>query len=260
MNDIKIYKNYYLKKWSNKHSRSRVGVICTIGPSVFDPPEIDRIEELIKHGMNIARINLSHFLLDENNGKALPADLEKITAIIKRIRECSDKLQIPVNIMLDLKGPEIRVSFFSVPNLNELAPLAELEIKERFQFTMVSVKYTGLASVKRHVVALSKDENELINTFENESEYRLSIGKRIETIVKCERKNNDGSFDFIIKEVLPTEDKPILKCHSDISIISNVEGKGAKIKSKIAHIYEPVLQIQQGKKLVLTDKKKLAFK
>ncbi|MDU2375203.1 pyruvate kinase, partial [Anaerococcus vaginalis] len=58
------------------------------------------LEQLIKNGMNVARLNFSHGSHEEH--------LEKIKTI-KRIRR---KLNVPLGLMLDTKGPEIRIGKF----------------------------------------------------------------------------------------------------------------------------------------------------
>ncbi len=76
-----------------KVSLKKTKIVCTIGPATNDQKII---EELIKEGMNVARINMSHGGYDEH---------EKQITSIKRARE---KLNEPIAIMLDTKGPEIR--------------------------------------------------------------------------------------------------------------------------------------------------------
>ena len=71
----------------------RTKIICTLGPAV-DSDEV--LEELIRCGMNVARLNFSHGSHAEH--------AERI-ARVKRVRE---KLGTPTAIMLDTKGPEIR--------------------------------------------------------------------------------------------------------------------------------------------------------
>ena len=73
-------------------------IICTIGPSS------DSEETLIKMcqaGMNVARLNFSHGTHPEH---------EKKIELIKRVRE---KLNLPIAIMLDTKGPEYRIRTFA---------------------------------------------------------------------------------------------------------------------------------------------------
>lgn len=68
-------------------------IVCTIGPSSDSP---DKIAALLKAGMNVARINLSH--------GARAEQLEKV----RLIKKVSAKLGIPCAVMADLRGPEIR--------------------------------------------------------------------------------------------------------------------------------------------------------
>lgn len=73
---------------------AKTKIICTIGPSVNS---YEKIVKLIEAGMNVARLNFSHGTHDEH--------LEVINHIKKARRE----LGIPLAIMLDTKGPEIRL-------------------------------------------------------------------------------------------------------------------------------------------------------
>ena len=72
-------------------------IICTMGPAV-DSDEM--IEALIKAGMDCARFNFSH------------GDHAEQKARIKRVRKISAKLKTFVAILLDTKGPEIRLKDF----------------------------------------------------------------------------------------------------------------------------------------------------
>ena len=68
-------------------------MVCTMGPAT-DKPGI--IPELIKNGMDVARLNFSHGDHEEHAGR------------IARIKAARKELGICVAIMLDTKGPEIR--------------------------------------------------------------------------------------------------------------------------------------------------------
>jgi len=68
-------------------------IICTMGPSV---QTLEMARSLIRRGMNIARFNFSH------------GDHEYHGAGIARIREASRLEGVPVALLLDTKGPEIR--------------------------------------------------------------------------------------------------------------------------------------------------------
>lgn len=72
-------------------------IVCTIGPST---ESYDVLKKMILAGMNVARINFSHGSWD--------TEKEKVDNV-KRLRE---ELQKSVAIMLDTKGPEIRLGKF----------------------------------------------------------------------------------------------------------------------------------------------------
>ncbi len=72
-------------------------IVCTIGPATSTP---EAIENLIKAGMNVARLNFSH------------GDHEGHEKTISMIREASKKLGRHVGILADTKGPEIRTGEF----------------------------------------------------------------------------------------------------------------------------------------------------
>ncbi|MEW8398105.1 MAG: pyruvate kinase, partial [Candidatus Thiodiazotropha sp.] len=68
-------------------------IVATIGPA---SDVVDTLEEMIVAGMSVARLNLSHGSYEEHRQR------------IERIRQASENLQIPVAIMIDTRGVEIR--------------------------------------------------------------------------------------------------------------------------------------------------------
>ncbi len=75
----------------------RTKIVCTVGPST-DNPGI--LEDMLKAGMNVARFNFSHGT-HEDHGRR-----------IKQVRDAAAAVKVPVAIMLDTKGPEIRMGTF----------------------------------------------------------------------------------------------------------------------------------------------------
>lgn len=73
---------------------TRTKIICTIGPAVNS---YEKILELIKAGMNTARLNFSHGTHDEH------------LDVIQKLKMARKQLNVPLAIMLDTKGPEIRI-------------------------------------------------------------------------------------------------------------------------------------------------------
>ncbi|HNX74188.1 MAG TPA: pyruvate kinase [Candidatus Rifleibacterium sp.] len=68
-------------------------ILVTLGPSA---EEESVLRELIEAGMNVARLNFSHGDYEEHGGRV---------ATVKKLRE---EMKMPVALMLDTKGPEIR--------------------------------------------------------------------------------------------------------------------------------------------------------
>ena len=106
-------------------------IICTIGPAC-ESEEV--MAAMCRAGMNVARLNFSH---------GTHAEQQKKIDLIKSVRE---KLELPIAIMLDTKGPEYRIRTFEGGHVT-------LREGERFTFTTeeivgdehrVSVSYAGL--------------------------------------------------------------------------------------------------------------------
>lgn len=81
-------------------------IVCTIGPAVQD---IEAIEQLLLQGMNVARFNFSHG--DHNYHKDM----------VQKVREASKRTGIPVALLLDTKGPEIRTGKVENRNVQLIA-------------------------------------------------------------------------------------------------------------------------------------------
>ena len=72
-------------------------IICTIGPASTNE---ETLTKMFEAGMNVARINFSHGDHAEQQAKI---------DLIKKVRE---KMNLPIAIMLDTKGPEYRIKTF----------------------------------------------------------------------------------------------------------------------------------------------------
>ena len=107
-------------------------VICTIGPASENE---ETLTKMMEAGMNVARLNFSHGSHEEH---------QKKIDLIKQVRE---KLNLPIAIMLDTKGPEYRIRTFKDGSIT-------LQSGDTFTFTTgelegdetrVSVNYKNLA-------------------------------------------------------------------------------------------------------------------
>ncbi len=100
-------------------------IVCTIGPS-SESKEV--LEQLIAHGMNVARLNFSHGNHDEHQKR------------IDTIKEVRNNMKLPIALLLDTKGPEIRTGDFEN---------GEIFLKEDTYFTLTTRDIIGNESVGR---------------------------------------------------------------------------------------------------------------
>lgn len=77
----------------NSRLRRHVKIVCTLGPATHSP---EVIEQMMKAGMDVARLNLSYGTPEEHS------------RIISDVRAVSQKLDIPVAVFLDLPGRKRR--------------------------------------------------------------------------------------------------------------------------------------------------------
>jgi pyruvate kinase len=75
----------------------RTKIICTIGPASSSE---EMIEKLARNGMDVCRLNFSH------------GDHASHGAVIDAIRSVRERLGAPLGVMLDTKGPELRLGEF----------------------------------------------------------------------------------------------------------------------------------------------------
>ncbi len=94
-------------------------IICTLGPAVDDQA---MMEGLIKAGMNVARFNFSH------------GDYEEQGARIETFKNARKAVGMPVAMLLDTKGPEIRIGKFAT---------GEAILKEGDTFTLLNEDVDG---------------------------------------------------------------------------------------------------------------------
>ncbi|MDR0617049.1 MAG: pyruvate kinase, partial [Synergistaceae bacterium] len=76
----------------------KVKIVCTLGPACA---EIDKLRDLVKAGMNVARFNFSH------------GDHEGHGHMLEMVRRIEAENGFPIATILDTKGPEIRTGLLA---------------------------------------------------------------------------------------------------------------------------------------------------
>ncbi|QAT49627.1 pyruvate kinase [Caproiciproducens sp. NJN-50] len=77
-------------------------IVCTLGPATKDE---ESIRNLMLSGMNVARLNFSH---------GAGTDQKPYVDLVKKLRQ---ELDLPIALLLDTKGPEIRIGSFGKPSV-----------------------------------------------------------------------------------------------------------------------------------------------
>lgn len=92
--------------------RRRTKIVATIGPASSEP---DALERLLRAGVDVVRINLSHGGADEH--------LERVVAV----RAMAEQLGRPIGVLADLPGPKVRSGPFPADGA-ELVPGAPIRL------------------------------------------------------------------------------------------------------------------------------------
>lgn len=113
----------------------RTKIVATIGPASRSP---EVLAELIKAGLNVARLNFSH---------GTHEDHEKV---LKTLRGLSQELQAPLTVLQDLQGPKIRIGKVQ-NNSIEVITGQKIIITTKSQLGDEKILSTDLLSLPRDV-------------------------------------------------------------------------------------------------------------
>ena len=98
----------------------RTKIVCTLGPATDD---VEIMKTLIRNGLDAARVNFSHGTY-ESHGE-----------IIKKMKQAREELHAPIPLLLDTKGPEIRIKTFENDKIT-------LEAGDKFTLTTEDIQGT----------------------------------------------------------------------------------------------------------------------
>ncbi len=137
-------------------------IVCTIGPASRDA---DTMREMLEAGMNVARLNFSHGTHEEHR---------KTIETFRRVRDEQDR---PAAILLDTKGPEIRLGDFE--NGSEI-------LEEGDEFTLTSKECPGTKErVSTTYKALPSQVSLGTSILIDDGRVRLRVAGTTEDEVRC---------------------------------------------------------------------------
>ncbi|MCB0703850.1 MAG: pyruvate kinase [Saprospiraceae bacterium] len=113
--------------------------------------DIDLIRNLVKEGMGIARINLSH------------GDLKIWTKIIKNIKKVKKETEKKIKIYMDLSGPKIRTSDIQIQTKKgKIKAFVKLNVGDHLVLTKRATKGKAIVKSKKKQLAQSAEVGVLL--------------------------------------------------------------------------------------------------
>ncbi|MGI6165456.1 MAG: pyruvate kinase, partial [Limnochordia bacterium] len=83
-----------------QRAKRKTKIVCTLGPASED---YEIIYDLVRYGMNVARLNLSHGTHDEHRKR------------VENVRRAASELDVHIGVMFDIQGPKIRTGEVKEP-------------------------------------------------------------------------------------------------------------------------------------------------
>lgn len=198
-------------------------IICTIGPS---SEQEDKLRELMKAGMNVARFNFSHGSHEEQKAK------------YARVIKISEELGLSVATLLDTKGPEIRLVDFEGGKV-------ELTAGQLFALTTEEIMGTK-DRVTITYKNLINDIQEGMTILIDDGLIEMRVEKKTETDIICRVMN--GGFVSNHKGVnVPGTNlsMPYINEKDRADILFGVEMGFDFLAASFARSKEDILQIRQ---------------
>ena len=137
-------------------------IVCTLGPATND---VEIMKQLIQNGMDAARINFSH------------GTYETHAETIAKLKQAREELNAPIPLILDTKGPEIRVKTFKED---------KVRLEEDATFTLTTRDVEGDVNIVSVTYAdLPKDVHRGSRILIDDGLIELKVEDITETNVVC---------------------------------------------------------------------------
>jgi len=142
-------------------------ILCTIGPASGD---VKTLTELMKAGMNVARLNFSH------------GDYRQHKQYMENIRKASRMTGQHIGILVDLQGPKIRIGDLKAESYL-------LKAGDELKITTKQIKGTNelVSTTYEHIV---EDVNHGDRILIDDGNLRLLVVDKLEDIIVCKVLNN----------------------------------------------------------------------
>lgn len=232
-------------------------IICTLGPASRDEKIL---EQMLLNGMNVARLNFSHGTHEYH---------EETIEMFRRVR---DRLHMPAAVLLDTKGPEIRLRDFEKESVilkkGEEFTLTSEEILGTEKIAAISYKDlpSQLKEGNKILIDDGKVTLEVLSTTEKEIHCKVIVGGKISNHKGVNVPNVHLNFEYLsqkdkedlmfgVKHDVDYVAASFVRSKEDIISLRNyldyIGGKDIKVISKIENIegvknFEEILKYSDG--------------
>ena len=137
-------------------------IICTVGPAT---DQGDALRQLMQNGMDVARLNFSHGTHEDHKVRA------------DKIKQLREELDLPVALLLDTKGPEIRTGTFKE---------GQVTLKEGASFTLTTKPIVGDETISYVTFSrLPKEVHPNSRILIDDGLIELNVNSCTETEIHC---------------------------------------------------------------------------
>ena len=205
---------------------TKIAIIATIGRSVYNPiKNINHIEDLLNAGVTAFRINFSHVTQERTPDST---SYQEVHDIIHYIRDLEETKHIPIPVIMDLKGPEIRtdclmcnekelvnlsvdkdntIYIFQKNHVNHLEKINNI-VGNNSESKIIIIRYEGTffdEVHEKHRIRIDDGRIELITEVKNEPDEYVICRVKTKGIIKLDKSVNlpdreNPSIDYLIRK------------------------------------------------------------
>ena len=172
-------------------------IICTMGPACADEAVM---AEMLQAGMNIARFNFSH------------GDHEYHKTMMDTFRRVRDRLHLPAAVLLDTKGPEIRLRTFAGGRVT-LHRGAEFTLTTREVVGdehTVSISFAGLPAQLRPGIRILLDDGKVALMTKSVTDTDIVCSVEAGGLLSDRKSLNIPNFPIAMDYLSPQDEQDLI--------------------------------------------------
>ncbi len=151
----------------------RTKIVATLGPATDG---VESLSEMIRAGVDVVRLNLSHGLWDVHQKR------------IQMARQAAARVGQEIGVMLDTRGPEVRLGSLARPLRLMPGDRIQIDQESSQNDATLTVSWNGLFDVVKPGEFLWIDDGRIIVEVESVEAYRMTVVARNGGTVQSHKK------------------------------------------------------------------------